>query len=91
MRIDAINRGYDIYSKQVSATSKANGKVNSKDEVDLSSQAKDFATIKKMLAKETDVREELVQDIKQRIDNGTYNVSSKDVADKILSLNHYEK
>ena len=44
-----------------------------------------------MLAKETDVREELVQDIKQRIDNGTYNVSSKDVADKILSLNHYEK
>ena len=91
MRIDAINRVYDIYSKQGSATSKANGKVNSKDEVDLSSQAKDFATIKKMLAKETDVREELVQDIKQRIDNGTYNVSSKDVADKILSLNHYEK
>ena len=52
MRIDAINRVYDIYSKQVSATSKANGKVNSKDEVDLSSQAKDFATIKKMLAKD---------------------------------------
>lgn len=90
MRIDAINRIYNVYEKQQAAVPKMEEKVKGKDEVDLSNQAKDFAIIKKMLTEETDVREDLVQDIKRRMENGTYNVSSKDVADKILSRSDYE-
>lgn len=85
MRIDVVNRVYGTYQAQVTTASKKTEKVDSKDEVALSSEAKDFASIKKMLADIPQVREEKVQDIKTRMDNGTYNVSAQEVASKILS------
>ena len=40
---------------------------------------------KSALATVPDVRESKVNDIKSRIDNGTYKVSSADFADKLIS------
>jgi len=85
MRINSINRIYETYSAQSAVPVKETGKAQAKDKVDFSNQAKDFASIKKMLENTPEVREELVQDIKQRMDNGTYNTSSSEVASKILS------
>ncbi len=85
MRVDAINRMYDIYSTQAGMAVKNVDKVHSRDEVDFSSQAKDFATIKRMIAAEEDVRMDKVKEIKEKIDNGTYDVTAKQVASKILS------
>lgn len=85
MRIDAINRVYDTYStKNTSATVKTN-KTGSKDQVALSTQAKDFAAIKNMLKEVPEVRQDKVDSLKEQIDNGTYNVSSQEVAQKILA------
>ena len=89
MRIDAINRVYSTYSTQMAGAAKGIEKVKGKDEVDLSNVAKDFASIKKMLSDVPEVREDKVQDIKQKMENGTYDVSSKDVASKILSQFNY--
>ena len=89
MRIDAINRIYSTYSAQATTGSKGVEKVKGKDEVDLSNVAKDFASIKRMLSDVPEVREDKVQDIKQKMEDGTYDVSSKDVASKILSQFNY--
>ncbi|MBE6024482.1 MAG: flagellar biosynthesis anti-sigma factor FlgM [Cellulosilyticum sp.] len=85
MRVDAVSRIYNTYSTQMASSAKDTDKAKSKDEVDFSTQAKDFAAIKKMLSDVPEVREDKVQDIKQRMENGTYNVSSEEVASKILS------
>lgn len=85
MRIDSVNRIYNAYTAQMAAGAKGAEKVKGKDEVDLSTQAKDFTSVKRMLSDIPEVREDKVQDIKKRIENGTYNVSSKDVASKILA------
>ena len=85
MRIDSVNRVYEAYNAQIAASAKQKEKIVGKDEVDFSSEAKDFATIKKILSDVPEVREDKVQEIKERMANGTYNVTAKDVADKILS------
>ena len=84
MRIDVVNRVYNTYQAQAVAASNKIDKVGSKDEVELSSEAKDFATIKNMLANSPEIRQDKVEDIKTRMDNGEYNVSSYEVASKIL-------
>lgn len=85
MRINSINRIYDTYNAQSAVPVKGTSKAHAKDEVDFTNQAKDFASIKKMLETTPEVREELVRDIKERMDNGTYETSSSEVASKILS------
>lgn len=85
MRINSMNRIYDTYSAQAAVPVKRTSKTQAKDEVDFTNQAKDFASIKKMLEGTPEVREELVQDIKERMNNGTYKTSSSEVASKILS------
>lgn len=85
MRVDAINRAYEAYSTQkVTASSKTN-KVASKDQVALSSQAKDFTSIYKQLQDVQEVRQDKVDTIKERMANGTYNVTAQEVASKMLA------
>lgn len=85
MRINSINRIYDTYNTQSAVPVKGTLKVHAKDEVDFTNQAKDFTSIKKMLENTPEVREDLVKDIKERMNNGTYETSSSKVASKILS------
>lgn len=84
MRIDVVNRVYNTYQAQAVAASNKIDKVGSKDEVEFSTEAKDFATIKNMLANSPEIRQDKVEEIKTRMDNGEYNVSSYEVASKIL-------
>lgn len=84
MRIDSVNRVYETYNAQMAASVKQKEKVMGTDKVDFSSEAKDFAAINKILSDIPEVREDKVQAIKERMANGTYNVTAKEVADKIL-------
>lgn len=85
MRINAINRIYEMYNAPEGMAAKSTDKSQSKDEVDLSSIAKDFSTIRKMVANEKDIREDKVKEIKDKMANGTYDVTAKQVAEKILA------
>jgi flagellar biosynthesis anti-sigma factor FlgM len=50
-----------------------------------SSQAgKDYQVAKQAVSDASDVRMDLVNDIKARLANGTYNVSDEELADKLL-------
>ena len=54
------------------------------EEVSFSSMGKDMQTAKTALGNTPDVRESKIQDLKRRIDNGTYDVSVDDFAQKLL-------
>lgn len=85
MRIDAINRIYESYKAQATTASKKLDRANNKDEVTFSSEAKDFARIAKLLSDVPDVRTDKVEEIKNRMSSGNYNVKAEEVAGKILS------
>ena len=85
MRIDAINRIYDSYKAQSTTASNKVDKTSSKDEVALSSEAKDFTTITKLLSEVPDVRIDKVEELKNSMSSGNYNVKAEEVAGKILS------
>ena len=55
-----------------------------KKKVSFSSMGKDMQTAKTALGNTPDVRESKIQDLKRRIDNGTYDVSVDDFAHKLL-------
>ena len=54
------------------------------EKVELSARARDIQKIKNILEDVPDVRKEKVTELKQSIDNGTYNVSGEMAAKKML-------
>ncbi len=83
MRIDAFNKISELY--KVSGV-KNSSKVKSagfSDTLEISQTGKDYQIAKQIVAKAPDVREAKVQEIKERIEAGTYNVTIEDVADKL--------
>ncbi len=85
MRIDAINRVSQLY--QANSTKKvAKAKSAEKyDSVQISQMGKDYQVAKAAVAATPDVRTDLVNDIKTRMQNGTYDVSMEMLADKLLA------
>ncbi len=60
------------------------GKTNAADTVDISNKSKEIADIMSAVNQLPDVRNNKVQEIKQRVDTGTYTVDPRNVAEKIL-------
>ncbi len=84
MRIDAFNKVSQLYnSNSVKNTAKTKGSSFS-DKLEISQAGKDYQVAKQIVARTPDVREATVNDIKQRMEAGTYNVTIKDVADKLV-------
>jgi len=71
--------------RDISESTQVKGK---KDEVQISKEAMDFQLVLKAAksAKELpDIREEVIAPIKERLDNDTYEIDSKGIADKLLA------
>lgn len=79
-----INQIYGSNNTKKSTTANSTGYANFKDEVSFSSAGKDMQVAKSALANVPDVRESKISDVKSRINNGTYEVSSADFAAKLL-------
>jgi len=84
MRIDAFNKVSQLY--QTNSTKKvANpNSMRTSDKLEISQIGKDIQVAKTAVASTPDIREAKVNDIKQQIASGTYNVQMDDVADKLL-------
>lgn len=86
MRIDAYNQIQQIYgNKGIKKTEEK--RVNSssfKDQLLLSAAGKDAQIAKQAVANTPDVREDVVAALKEQINNGTYEVSTEDFANKLL-------
>ncbi len=55
------------------------------DAVNISEKGKDVSEMTRTLKEMPEVRADKIADLKARIANGTYNVSAKDIAEKIIN------
>lgn len=71
--------------EKVSANDKQNSAAVESDAVSISEKGKDVSEMTRTLKEMPDVRADKISDLKERIANGTYNVSGKDIASKIIN------
>lgn len=85
MRIDAMSEVTQLY--QVNNTRKKTEKSSSgsKDSVEISSFGRDLQIAKQAVAQAEDVRTDRIQELKESMANGTYNVPMSALADKLLN------
>ncbi|MCQ2749313.1 MAG: flagellar biosynthesis anti-sigma factor FlgM [Clostridia bacterium] len=87
MDVNKINATYGVYNtSKVNKTSAVNGvtKTMGKDKTELTGTAADFTLALQEAMKAPDVREDVVKDIKERMDNGTYDYDIDALVDKLL-------
>jgi len=59
--------------------------VNPEEKVSISTESRDAGMMRGIINDLPDIREDKVQELKARIENGTYEVNSEDIAKKIVS------
>ncbi len=79
-----VMRAVKNYKKQVSKTEKAKLRNAVSDKIEISSSAKQFQVAFAAVKSMPDVREAKVAQLKEKVDNGTYYVSTKDLVDSII-------
>lgn len=86
MRVDAYNQISQLYqaAKPKASSSRKKESASFTDSLELSQAGKDLKTAKDAVREAPDIREERVQEIKRRMANGTYQVSAKEVAEKMV-------
>lgn len=90
MRVDAISKVSQLYQANSAKKTIKNDVSSRSDQFQMSQTGKDYQIAKQAVSSVPDVREDRVNDIKNRIATGTYNISSKEVADK-LAENYFNK
>ncbi len=85
MRIEAYAQVQQLYQSHKVNRNQKTSAAALKDKVQISSLGKDIHTAKAAVAGSPDIREELTAPIKERIQNGTYEVSNESFAAKLLS------
>lgn len=86
MRIDAYNQVAQIY--QAAKSKSAQGKEKAADSADMfqiSQVGKELQTARQAISKVPDVREDKVNDVRERFAAGTYNVTGEQLADKLIN------
>ncbi len=85
MRIEAYNQIGQVYApKKTYGTQKTNS-IGRMDQVQISSLGKDIQTLKQAVAGAPDVRTELTEPLKAKINSGNYEVSTDDFASKLMA------
>ncbi len=87
-----VTKAMNIYNSSKKNSTEATTKINqAKDQLQLSENAKEFQIAMKAFKDLPDIRESKVSELRQKIQQGTYNVSGKEVADKILANLHIDQ
>ena len=73
-----------LYNNKNTAKVKETTKASFADQLQISSLGKDIQTVKQAVANTSDIRENLTAPIKAAIQNGTYEVSGDNFADRLL-------
>jgi len=71
-------------NKKKSSKGSSSSESSSSDSVSLSSSAKNAASVTEAVKGAPEIRVELVQELKVKIESGQYNVSGQDIAEKVV-------
>ena len=85
MRIDAYTQVQQVYNLSKTQKTQKTAKPGIIDRVQISSIGKDIQTAKAAVANAPDIREEVTAPIKERIQNGTYEVGAESFAEKLMA------
>lgn len=85
MRIGNYTQIQQLYNATKPANTAKTPKKGFSDVVSISSAGKDVQTAQAALKSTPDFRADLVNSIKERINNGTYDVSAEDFAEKMVA------
>lgn len=92
MSINKVGTVSSVYGNQKIESKRpvqSSSGVSSKDQVTISQQALDFQTVLKavkVLKELPEVREDVVNNLKEKLNSGNYSVDSKKLAEKMLSV-----
>lgn len=84
MRIEAYTQVQQAYNNKRTDKQEQTSKTNFSDQLQISSTGKDIQTAKQAVKNAADIREEMIAPIKARIQEGTYGVSTEELAEKML-------
>ena len=86
MRIEAYSQIQQVYgTSKVNKSTKTQKSGGASDSLNISSIGKDIQIAKKAVKEAPDVREDVTARLKKAIQDGTYDVSGEDFADKLLA------
>lgn len=84
MRIDAFNKISQLYQANSTQKMTKTAAANNKDRVEISQMGKDYQIAKQAVAQTPDIRQDKVNELKQKLASGTYNVDAKELAEKLV-------
>ncbi len=84
MRIEAYTQVQQVYNMSKAVRTQKSAKAGAADKVQISSMGKDYQTVKAAVAGTPDIREEVAAPVKERIQNGTYEVDTESFAEKLF-------
>ena len=85
MRIDGMQKVAQLYSSNTVNKAEKKKVEAEKDKLHISQAGRDYQIARKAVAEAPDVREDLVADIKSRLEAGTYEVSADAFAEKVIA------
>ena len=86
MRIDAYNQIAQVYGVQnTMKTAKTQNASGPRDQVSISQAGRDYQVAKSAVSEASDIREDIVAQMKEKVTQGSYNVDTEDFASKLLS------
>ena len=91
MKINKTDKILQIYSNMGTNKVKANRKSSERDEVKLSERAMDYQFAISKLKELPEMRREKVEKLKREIKSGNYNVSGKEIVDKMYERINFDK
>ena len=85
MKITNLLNTTNIYNKNTKNDKKIERTIKNNDSFTVSDKARDFQSVLKAVSSSPDIREEKVNNILNKIQEGSYNVSAEDIAEKLFS------
>ena len=85
MRIDAYSQVSQIYQANKLKKTVKTSETRVKDQYQISRSGRDYQIAKQALSEVPDVREDKVAALKEAFASGTYNVSSQEIAESMVS------
>lgn len=80
------NQSAQQQSERATAAKVAANKAAGEDSISISPLARQLGTIQRVVSEDEQLQQQKIDDIKQRINAGTYNVSSNDLAGSLLAF-----
>ena len=85
MKISKVLNSMELLKAKPQNFEKLNNNTSKKDEINISNEAKSYQLVLKAINKVDKTRQEKIEMLTQQIKNGTYNISTEKIAEKILS------